>query len=232
MNDVLRPIVRELQFLENTDIKVNANTQLRGTLANLSYDNLGGNWCLGLVIALTTKASCCKICECDKAESTQLCVEDKSKTRNKFKYKRQLEIVSASEKVDYLQTQGVKRYCVLNDLKFFHTFENFSVDIMHDLNEGCIPFLLKHLFTFCIKSEIISHESLIQKFQYYDYGFLNRVQTPSAINLSKKNLNQNSSQSKCLFFHVPFILYSELQHEKLKDVWKCVHSLLIITLIS
>lgn len=232
MNDVLRPIVRELQFLEDKGIQINPDVRLRGTLTNMSHDNLGGNTCLGLVEGFRTLSSCCKICECDRAETKRLCIEDESQIRDKVKYQRQLENISVSEKIDYLKTQGVKRYCVLNDLKYYNTWENSSVDIMHDLNEGCIPFLLKNLFTFLIKSKIISEENLLKKFQYYDYGFLNRGQTPSVINLNKKSLNQNSSQTKCLFFHVPFVLYSVLQQKSLRDIWKCFESLFIITLIS
>lgn len=231
MNDVLRPIVRELQFLEETGITLSNGLQLRGTLTNMSYDNLGGNSCLGLVECFRG-AHFCKICECNQAECKKLNVEKESKIRNKHNYEQQLKTISESEKIDYSKTQGVKRYCALNDLKYFHTFENFSVDIMHDLNEGCIPFLMKHLLTFIIKSKMISEESLVHKFQFYDYGFLNQDRTPSAISLSKKNLNQNASQSKCLFQHVPFILYSEQQNEKIKEIWRCVESLLIITLIS
>lgn len=38
------------------------------------------------------------------------------------------------------RNSGNKKYCALNDLKYFHTCQNFCVDIMHDLNEGVIPF--------------------------------------------------------------------------------------------
>lgn len=131
-----------------------------------------------------------------------------------------------------MKTQGVRRYCVLNDLEYFHMFQNPTVDIMHDLNEGVIPFLMKHLFALCLSSKILTEGSLKQKMQYFDFGVCNRGKTPSVINLGKRNLNQNASQSKCLFQHLPFILFREHQHDKLKEVWKCVESLLIITPIA
>lgn len=111
-------------------------------------------------------------------------------------------------------------------------FQNPTVDIMHDLNEGVIPFLMKHLFALCLSSRILTEGTLKQKMQYFDFGVCNRGMTPSVINLGKRNLNQNASQSKCLFQHLPFILFREQQHEKLKVVWKCVESLLIITQVA
>lgn len=231
VNDVLRPIVREVKYLEETGIRV-GETDLLGTLSNLSYDNLGANFTLCLNECFSASPPFCRMCVCTRDEAQRLCVETPSKIRNREMYQHQLEIIAASEKVNLTETQGVKRYCVLNDLKHFNIFENFSVDIMHDLNEGCIPFLLKHTFNYCIKNKILTEENLVQKFQFYDYGFLNLDQTPSVINLSKHNLNQNASQAKCLFLHVPFVLFTEQQTTTLKSIWKCVESLLIIVQIS
>lgn len=45
-------------------------------------------------------------------------------------------------------------------------------------------------------------------------------------------MNQNATQTLCLFQHIPFILYSYRNNEKIKDVWNCVKSLLRITQIS
>lgn len=231
INDVLRPIVRELKYLENTGIIVNSNIRLFGTLTRLSADNLGYNQVLGLSESFNT-SHFCRICVCKQDECKKLCEEVPSKIRNKEMYNGNIETVLMSEKITLLETQGIKKYCVLNDLKYFHTCENFCVDIMHDINEGVIPFFLSHLFTFLIKCKIISQENLVKKFQYYDYGYLNHDRRPSTINLSKKNLNQNASQSKCLFFHVPFVLFDELKDPKLKGIVECMEALIEITKIS
>lgn len=230
MNDVLRPIVREMIHLEEIGLDVNTKKRLFGTIANMSYDNLGAHSTMGLIESFNSNCVC-RMCTCDREETKHLCVEVESKIRNKQMYSDQLETVAMSERVNFVETQGVKRYCILNDLKYFNIFENLSVDIMHDLNEGCIPFLLKHLFKYCSKTKILSEEKLVQKFQFYDYGFLNNDQRPSVISCIKHNLNQNASQSKCLFEHVPFVLYAEQQHPELKQIWNCVETLLVIAQI-
>lgn len=198
INDVLRPIVKEIKILEEFGIDIDPETKLRGTLANMSYDNLGGQICLGLVESFRTSSSYCRVCECVQMDCKKLCVEDKTKIRNKEKYQQQLNAISCTSKVDYMETLGVKRYCVLNDLKYFNVFDNISVDIMHDLNEGAIPFLMKHLFKLCISSKIITLEGLNSKIKNFNFGVLSRGRIPSTIILEKHSLNQNASQSKCL----------------------------------
>lgn len=37
------------------------------------------------------------------------------------------------------KVRGVFRPCVLNDLTFFHTMDNWINDVMHTVNEGIIP---------------------------------------------------------------------------------------------
>lgn len=66
-----------------------------------------------------------------------------------------LEIVRDSEKVNLKETCGIKRCCVLNDLNNFKKIRNFSVDIMHDLNEGIISFLLNQVFVHLQKKKFL-----------------------------------------------------------------------------
>lgn len=69
INDVLRPIVREIQYLENEGIRTGSNRLIRGSLSSLSFDNLGANSCLGFVESFSTSAPFCRICECDAADA-------------------------------------------------------------------------------------------------------------------------------------------------------------------
>lgn len=156
--------------------------------------------------------------------------EDESKMRTVEKYDKQMTVIEMSTNVNLATTCGIKRYCALNDLRHFHIMKNPSVDIMHDLNEGVIPFLLKYLINYCHSEKIIKEEALIKLIQYHDYGILNQKNVPSQVNMDKRNLNQNTSQSLCLFRNIPFILHQF--REKLQSVWSCVESLLKIVQIS
>lgn len=131
-------------------------------------------------------------------------------------------------KVKFEETKGVKYYCQLSDLKYFHIIDNPTVDIMHDVSEGVIPFSLKLLFTFCCNSKIFSFDELNSMIQYFDYGYLNNQNIPSEINLEKRSLGQNAAQSLCLFRNVPFILYKFRNHSQLTQIWQIIESLLRI----
>lgn len=231
VNDIWRVIVRDISHLEN-GIYVGNGLTLKGTLVNLLSDNLGANGALGFVENFSKSHYYCRFCECNKDECKTLLEEIPSKRRSMHRYEVQINEIKNSEKVDYKVTKGVKRFCELTNLKYFDMFSSMTPDIMHDLNEGAIPFLMKTLFQYCISSKLCKEDDLERKIQFYDYGFTNTKNCPSLLNFKKKNLNQNANQSMCLFRHTPFILYHLRNAKKLKDVWICVESLLRITQIA
>lgn len=153
---------------------------------------------------------------------------DASRLRSKENYKHQIEIVNESEKVDYNETKGVKYYCKLSDLHYFHVIDNPTADIMHDICEGTIPFTLKLLFDKCINSKLLSSDDLNSMVQFFNYGFLDKKNKPSDINLKRRSLGQNASQSLCLFRNIPFILYKFREDPNLEQIWPCIVSLLRI----
>lgn len=69
----------------------------------------------------------------------------------------------------------------------------------------------------------------------FDFGILERSNTPSPVLLDKKkNLNQNASQMRCLTLHFPFIFFDLLQLQDVKKrkvvqkAWKVIEYLLKI----
>lgn len=231
-NDVWRPIVKDISRFEE-GIDIGDGRIIRGTVVIFSSDNLGANTALGLVPNFSKAYFFCRFCLCSRDEIKFLSKEIPEKRRNKQEYEEQIANISDSAKIDLKETKGVVRYCVLNDLKYYHMLDNMTSDIMHDVNEGAIAFLLKNLFEYCVSMKIYSEQDLVDKIKYHDFGFINKKNIPSVVNLQKENLNQNASQILCLFQHLPFILYEKKEHEKIKSVWICVTSLLhIVQVIS
>lgn len=226
-NDIWRLIVQDVSHLEQFGIDLKNNLNIKGTVSYLGFDNLGANVSLGFSEGFNSFYYC-RICESDKEECKHLTKDIADKYRNKEKYEKQLNVISSLVKVKYRLTTGVKRYCVLNDLKYFNIFENPSVDIMHDINEGVIPFLLKNLFQYLISNKVVSEDQIIKLIQSFDYGFLNQRNVPSILCIDKHNLGQNATQVKCLFLNIPFIFIDFKDHQKVKNVWPCVESLLKI----
>lgn len=170
----------------------------------------------------------CRICELSKDECQKATKDDLTKYRTKESYAIALDIIETSTEVDLKETKGIARYCVLNDLNFFHMYDNFNVDIMHDMCEGVIPFLHQNLFNYCIDSKMISEYELKNYVFCHDYGHLNSRNIPSPICITRSNLGQNASQQKCLMQNVPYILHEFKCDPRLEKVWPCVVSLLQI----
>lgn len=221
-NDLWEHIVREIIQLETIGINIDSNTNIKGTIAYLGFDNLGANTSLGFVESFNSYF--CRFCTANRKETQKMIAEDRSKLRTLDNYTSHLEIVAESNKVDFSETKGVKRECALNKLNFFHILKNKTVDVMHDLNEGIIPFLLKHLFQYCITKKVFTEEWLQKRIQFFDFG-ASRKNSPSLLNLKKDNLNQNGSQLICLFRHIGFILHELRENETIKKIWICVQSL-------
>lgn len=225
-NNVWQRIVLELQHLEKLGINI-AGYTIKGTLTHLSADNLGANICLGFVSSFSSSYYC-RHCIGSRNECREQTEEITSQLRTKSMYNDQLKIIQDSENVNYHETKGLKYYCKLNDLQHFHILQNPTVDIMHDLHEGCIPFLMNKLFKFSFRNKIFSEPELNSSVQFHNYGWLGHYKIPSMINLKKRSMGQNATQSLFLFRHLPFILYAFREDISLKEVWPCVTSLLRI----
>lgn len=163
-----------------------------------------------------------------KEECKNTAVEDVTKYGTKETYNQTIQQINESKNVDLKDTKGIKRYCVLNDLKYFHILDNMSVDIMHDLMEGTVPFLSKQFFTYGMARGIFTENVLDNHISYFNYGQLNSSNIPSQLAMNKKNLGQNASQMKCLIQHLPLILFDFHENELLKNVWLSIQTMLKI----
>lgn len=225
LNDILELIVSEIQILETEGIDINENVNLKGTLINVCCDNLGGKTLFGFAESFNTKYYC-RICESEKVECHTMVKEDKSTIRKVEDYEKCVDLAIKSKNIDLSLTKGIKKFCSLNQLENYHIFINKSVDLMHDLNEGIIPLVIKKVCLFCIEKKIVTEDELVKKIRDFNFGILNKKNIPSLVNFQKKNLNQNATQLYCLIIHLPFIL-SPFQ-AKLKEIWSCVETLLQI----
>lgn len=227
-NKIAECIVKDLAFLETEGITVEHNINLKGALVNICSDNLGANSTLGLCESFNSTYYC-RICECSKFECQQSISQHNEMLRSPEKYSDFSKKFFESEREpDVKETKGFKKCCPFNELKYFHAFENFSVDIMHDLLEGAVPEFIKILFDSLKKKNIRLNviQALVRDF---NYGFLSKIYRPSTIRFESNNLGQSARQNHCFILYLPFIFLS--YKEEIPSEWAAMMDLIAIVQI-
>lgn len=222
-NHIADLIVDEINILATDGIKVGDDC-VKGSLINISADNLGAHTVIGFVECFIANYYC-RYCECSKTECQTLVKEDKRKLRTKPKYEVCLKRAeNAQLKQDLTASKGVKRKCSFNDLKYFHILDNVCVDVMHDINEGCISYCLSDFFNLIVKKKIITADEIQTRVRDFNYGISLQYNKPSLVAIEKPNLNQNATQLYCLMVNMPFI-FVDIK-EKIKPYWEPIQTLL------
>lgn len=225
-NNILKPIVEDIKILEESGIEI-GNILIKGTLCTFSFDNLGANTCFGFVESFRANYFC-RICEMHREETQKVIKEDLKKLRSATEYN--LKFLNNKKLIftNFCESKGIKRYCILNELKHFHTLVNYNVDVMHDVLEGSVPFVLKHFFKHIIQSNILQLEEINNRIKSFNYGFLYQKCLPPSIDIDKPGttIGLTASQTLCLILHFPFIFY-DIQ-PKAVEHWKSVISVIQI----
>lgn len=226
IDNIIETIVADLKMIENVGINVDGNT-IKGSLFTMSFDNLGANTCYKFVQSFNANYYC-RFCECHRLDCKVSTKENASKLRTIEAYDSMCARISTEDDLSATETKGIRSYCKLNDLSNFHIFENYTVDAMHDILEGVVPFTLRIVFEHCLGKKMFNLSTLQNMIQYYNYGYLNKRNIPSKLKMGplSTNLGQNSTQLYCLITNLPFILYGH--KDELESIWTLVESLLQI----
>lgn len=160
-----------------------------------------------------------------RSECQKEVTENADRLRKVSDHQKYLDIIAQSDVVDLKQTKGLKRHCIFNQLNHFHMYVNLSVDIMHDVHEGVIPFFINTFHDSLHKNRILSLKQIQQKVRDYNYGHLNKNYKPSPLKF-EGNLNQNAKQLCNLMSHLPFIFID--QRTLLTKEWDAMVNLLQI----
>ncbi|XP_059362352.1 uncharacterized protein LOC132101422 isoform X1 [Carassius carassius] len=204
---ILQPLVRDLKILECTGIEVPFSDEpVYGTIAQVTGDNLGLHSLLGYVESFSAN-NFCRFCLVDKQTSQTVFRDDDPRItlRNKALHDQHCNDLMVDPTLP--STFGVKRQCLFNDLQYFHVSENYAVDIMHDILEGVGQFELKLLFAYLSDNKIISKTDVCNRIYSYNYGFVERKNRPTRINLEQNGngIGLNAIQTFCLIRNMPLI---------------------------
>lgn len=228
VNNILEVIVNDIKILENVGITI-GDVNLKGGLLNMCFDNLGANICLGLSGSFSANYYC-RFCETKKELCQKMTSENSVSLRTRTKYEEIIANIKDMPALSLNESCGIKSYCALNDLRSFHMLENWSVDIMHDVLEGCAQFLLNNITAFCIDNKIVSARNLEDKILFFNYGAQHKKDIPRKINVEKRSIHLSAAQTYCLMLYIPYIL--DEYREKLSKIWETFETMQqIVTII-
>lgn len=228
-DNVIEEIVRDLKSLEDNGIDIGNNERLKVGLFNICCDNLGANVLFGFAGGFNARQFC-RFCECTKDKTQTMVEADISKLRTVASYQSQINKLELNSNLDLKETDGIRKNCLFNELDSFHVCQNLSVDIMHDILEGSVPYFLHQLFNYCTREKICTENDIIRRVRDFNYGTLNTRNKPSRISIDRKNLGQNATQSYCIIMHLPFIFLDK--KDALHVIWPILISLLECIRIS
>lgn len=219
-DQILNLIVKEIKFLESEGLKISEDKIIKGTLVNFSFDNLGGNECFGFFLSFN-KNHYCRMCTSTRTECQYQVHDNPTKHRKIADYNSYFE-----RKEVAVEDFGYKKYCVLNNIDNFNILTNWSVDVMHDIHEGLIVFLLENIYKFVINNGILTEYELSSRILNFNYGILNTKNRPSRFTITRAGFGLTAAQLYCVMQCTPFILIDF--KNQLASVWDSVESLLQI----
>lgn len=206
LDDVLRPIVAELQVLEREGITVDTPTfhgVVKFSLVQVVGDNLGLNSILGYTESFSA-THMCRWCKVPKVVWHRQTREDPAALRTIHTHQTDLALSSLKE-------TGLKKDSQLNNLSFYHVTDNVAGDIMHDLLEGVCGFEIKLVLNVLIEQKHVTLDQINYRITSFDYGFSDKTNKPSVI--SKHDLknpegamHQSAAQTWCLIRHLPTMI--------------------------
>ncbi len=206
IDSVLQRITDDIMDLEVRGLLIDT-PEFCGTVkisvAQVCGDNLGLNSLLGYSESFTAN-HCCRWCKVHKEDMWSQTVEDPEMLRNAQNYAKDLASNNHSE-------TGIKRKCVLDELKYFSVVDNVAPDIMHDILEGIGPFEVKLVLASLVAEGHVSLETLNYRLTSFDYGFPDSSNKPSVLGqheLKKPNgaMRQTAAQMWCFLRFLPIII--------------------------
>lgn len=197
-NIVFSKLVEQINKLQEDGIEVKLSSgtkKIYFCAALFLGDNLGLNTILGFQQSFTAN-SFCRFCKCFRSETQNLCTERADSLRNKNNYDQDVAAQDSS-------SSGIKFSPVLNDIKYFHVTENYSIDVAHDIFEGIGVFIMAFLLhNFIFVEKLFDLDTLNHNIKFFDFApGENKPPLISAEQLKKNILRMSASEMKCFILN-------------------------------
>lgn len=210
--DVFRPLIDDVRLLETEGVVLDCGRESKrffGTIASISSDNLSAHAVAGFSRNFS-HGRICRFCMATREEITSKFREEEFVMRDGNNYNYHLRAVE--EDPENGLVYGVIRPCCfasLNNTPALMT-HLFPPDIMHDVLEGVIPFVLKHILNKMIRERILTLGQLNYEIENYQYGWNEKTSKPQLISermlKSDGQISGSASEKWTLFRLLPLLI--------------------------
>lgn len=205
-DSILKPLINDIKTLETQGLHLPFSAEkIYGTISQITGDNLGMHSILGFTESFNSHHFC-RLCLISKDDAQKVFTEDNPKIVVRERHFYEMHCHELEQHPQKLSVFGLKRNSTLNSLKYFHVSCNFSLDLMHDILEGVAQCEIKLLFEY-LSANFISKPDLFSRIYAFDYGYLERKNRPTRINLEScgNSIGLNSIQTLCLVRNIPLL---------------------------
>lgn len=194
---IFQPLIDEFNFLIDHGIEFDT-PEFKGTvyfeLALILGDNLGIHSVTGFVESFSSNFPC-RMCKVHKTDMTKQMRVDKSILRTMENYLEDLTVGDVT-------LTGVKEKCIWLAVRNFDLFTQTGVDVMHDIHEGVMKYVMaKLIVTLIVKEKFFTLEAMNFKICNFDLG-PDKKDRPVALtieNLRKGNVRLSASEMATFF---------------------------------
>ena len=144
----LEPLIQELKYLETNGILVktkDGEKRIFFCLGLVIGDNLGVHQICGFVEGFKANFPC-RFCKASKEAMLHMDTVDEALLRNVMNY-------DSDVRREDISSTGIHSECVFNDIPSFHVTSNYAVDVMHDISEGVLRYVMGFIMYYFIFSK-------------------------------------------------------------------------------
>lgn len=210
---ILEPLLNDVQQLETNGINING-TVMKGSLLFVSGDNLSSHQ-LGGFRECFTSGLMCRYCMANRNEINDKCHEEEFVIRTKQSHTRHVELLKQDPTLS--SVYGVNGESCLSSLDSFDVTQGLPPDVMHDLYEGVIPFVMKHVIRHIVSSGFLTLEQLnerLAKFPFQAGDKKSRLPLLSrAAVFGKTAIKGSAAENLCFFRFFSFLVGDKVPRE-------------------
>uniref|UniRef100_A0A224YW03 Enspm-3 dr n=1 Tax=Rhipicephalus zambeziensis TaxID=60191 RepID=A0A224YW03_9ACAR len=222
MNAILKPVVSDIATLETTGFSVRINSatiNVRAILVAFSGDNLSMNR-LGGFTCCFNRGRPCRFCTAPYATFGAVSHEMDVQIRNRHLHETHIQGAKVNQPLS-TALYGVKGESPLLSIGYFDVTLQLPPDLMHDVLEGSIPHVLKHVLQGLVSSNVIGYSDL-DCITSFSFGAHDRKNKPQAVEkhflTGKTPYKGTASQKWCLFRFLSLMLGDDVP--ELNEHWE------------